>query len=60
MAASGIEGFFCETLGLTKLPPYLSTLYWSFLTFLFIHQTIVPYFSARYFPVAYASKKNVW
>jgi len=52
------------TLGLTKIPPYLPTFYWSFFAFLFIHQVIAPYFSARYFPSAYASKgrlaRNVW
>lgn len=62
--AALLERFFSETLGLTKIPPYLPTFYWSFLTFLFIHQVVAPYFSARYFPAAYASKRrlarNVW
>ncbi|KDR73589.1 hypothetical protein GALMADRAFT_251329 [Galerina marginata CBS 339.88] len=56
--------FVSETLGLTKLPPYLSTFYWAFLGFLFIHQAIAPFFSARWFPTAYAGKnraaRNNW
>ncbi|KAF8809091.1 hypothetical protein BYT27DRAFT_7188174 [Phlegmacium glaucopus] len=59
-----IESFVSETLGLTKFPPYLPTFFSAFLSFLFIHQVIAPYFSARYFPVAFASKKrlarNTW
>jgi len=62
--ATRIEHFVSDTLGLTKLPPYLSTVYWSFFSFLFIHQVIAPYFSARYFPVAFSSKRrlarNTW
>lgn len=62
--AAQIEHFFSKTLGLTKIPPYLPTFYWSFLAFLFIHQVIAPYFSARYFPVAFATKRrmarNIW
>lgn len=61
---AAIERFVSDTLGLTKFPPYLPTFFSSFLSFLFIHQVIVPYFSAKYFPVAYASKKrlarNTW
>jgi len=62
--AGPIERFVSETLGLTKFPLYFPTFYWSFLAFLFIHQVIAPYFSARYFPVAFASKRklarNTW
>jgi len=62
--ATRIEHFVLDVLGLTKLPPYLPTVYCSFLSFLFIHQVIAPYFSARYFPVAFAGKRrlarNTW
>ncbi|KAF8163559.1 TLC domain-containing protein [Crassisporium funariophilum] len=59
-----LERFVSGTLGLTKFPPYLSTFYWSFLGFLLIHQVIAPYFSSKYFPVAFAGKnraaRNNW
>ncbi|TFK42345.1 TLC domain-containing protein [Crucibulum laeve] len=59
-----IDDFISRTLGLTKLPPHLPTLLWSFLGFLIVHQFIAPALSARYFPTAYGSKgrtsRNNW
>ncbi|KAJ3513877.1 hypothetical protein NLJ89_g2708 [Agrocybe chaxingu] len=59
-----LEKFVSETLGLTKFPPYLTTFYWSFLGFLFVHQVVAPVVSTRWYPVAYGSKgraaKNNW
>ncbi|KAF9014057.1 TLC domain-containing protein [Cyathus striatus] len=56
--------FVSDVLGLTKLPPHLPTLAYAFLGFLAVHQLIAPYFSARWFPDAYASKsrrsRNNW
>ncbi|KIM48787.1 hypothetical protein M413DRAFT_86010 [Hebeloma cylindrosporum] len=61
---SFLDRFVSETLGLTKFPPFLSTFYWAFIGFLFIHQVVAPYFSQRRFPTAYGGKsrgaKNNW
>jgi hypothetical protein len=61
---SFLEKFISETLGLTKFPPFLSTFYWAFVGFLFIHQVLAPYFSERLFPTVYGGKsrgaKNNW
>jgi len=61
---SFLEKFITETLGLTKFPPFLSTFYWAFVVFLFIHQVLAPYFSERLFPTVYGGKsrraKNNW
>lgn len=61
---SFLEKFISETLGLTKFPPFLSTFYWAFVGFLFIHQVLAPYFSERIFPAVYGGKsrgaKNNW
>jgi len=54
-----LERFVSETLGLTEFPPYLSTFYFSFLGFLFIHQVVAPILSERWFPNAYKGKSKV-
>ncbi|KAG5654123.1 hypothetical protein H0H81_007175 [Sphagnurus paluster] len=59
-----LDDFIINTLGLTKLPPYLPTLVYAFLGFSLVHLVIAPWASARWFPVAYASKgrraRNAW
>ncbi|KAF9532161.1 TLC domain-containing protein [Crepidotus variabilis] len=59
-----LERFVSEKLGLTKFPPFLPTFYAAFLGFTLIHLGLAPYFSARWFPVAFGAKgrgaKNNW
>ncbi|KAF5331117.1 hypothetical protein D9619_005379 [Psilocybe cf. subviscida] len=64
VAMISLEKFVSETLGLTKLPPYLSLFFWSFIGFSFVHQVLGPWCSARWFPSSYGAKgrsaKNNW
>ncbi|KAG6830757.1 hypothetical protein H0H92_014838 [Tricholoma furcatifolium] len=59
-----LDSFIVNTLGLTKLPPYLPTFWYSFFGFSFVHQVLVPWASKKWFPVAYGSKghkaRNAW
>ncbi|EDR14781.1 uncharacterized protein LACBIDRAFT_305847 [Laccaria bicolor S238N-H82] len=64
MGLQFIGTFASEKLGLTKLPPYLLTFYWSLVGFLFVHQVLAPWASNRWFVRAYGGKgkmaKNNW
>lgn len=59
-----IEHFFGHTLGLTKLPPHIPTILWSFAAFTFIHLVLAPWVCSRWFAKSYGSKsraaKNSW
>ncbi|KAF9447661.1 DUF887-domain-containing protein [Macrolepiota fuliginosa MF-IS2] len=54
----GLASFLSETLGLTKIPPHLPTILWSFAGFTFVHLVLAPWICARWFPVAYGTTKS--
>ncbi|KAJ3573444.1 hypothetical protein NP233_g2438 [Leucocoprinus birnbaumii] len=60
----GLEYFLGHTLGLTKIPPHVPTILWSFAGFTFVHLVLAPWICSRWFPVAYGTKsravKNTW
>lgn len=60
----GLPLFLSDTLGLTKIPPHIPTILWSFAGFTFVHLVLAPWICSRWFPVAYGTKsratKNNW
>ncbi|KAJ3552078.1 hypothetical protein NP233_g12957 [Leucocoprinus birnbaumii] len=60
----GLEYFLGHTLGLTKIPPHVPTILWSFAGFTFVHLVLAPWICSRWFPAAYGTKsravKNTW
>jgi len=54
-----LEHFIVETLGLTKLPPYLPTFLLSFLGFTLIHLVLAPYLTRRFYPLAFSGKSRL-
>lgn len=60
----GLPSFLSDTLGLTKIPPHVPTILWSFAGFTFVHLVLAPWICSRWFPVAYGTKsratKNNW
>ncbi|KAG6865932.1 hypothetical protein C0991_010433 [Blastosporella zonata] len=60
----GLKHFISQTLGLTKLPPYVPTFLWAFAGFTLVHLVLAPWASRRWFPQAYEGKnkraRNQW
>lgn len=55
---------FLQTLGLTKISPFLSTFYGAFVAFLFIQRVLAPFFIPKWLHAAIEVKgrtaKNNW
>ncbi|KAG6889816.1 hypothetical protein C0995_014293 [Termitomyces sp. Mi166 len=64
MGTSSLDTFITTTLGLTKLPPFLPTFFYSFVGFSVVHLLVAPWVSRKWFPEAYGSKnkraQNTW
>jgi hypothetical protein len=58
MSPAFLDHFLAETLGLTKLPPYLPTLYLSLAGFTLVHLVLAPWLSAKIAPEAWGALKG--
>ncbi|KAF6763948.1 TLC domain-containing protein [Ephemerocybe angulata] len=58
MSPAFIDRFLSETLGLTKIPDYLPTLYLSFLGFTLVHLVLAPWLSAKIAPQSWGALKG--